>query len=257
MPAPHDGVRLHRFSVDEYRRMAEKGVLDEDEPIELIDGLITVQMDHGPPYGVPLGIPPGILLNDERKSWPARRFSVEEYEGMIEAEVFAPELRHEMVEGWVVDMMTRGSRHDSALQRLVAVLMGRIGEAWTLRVQSALTLDDSVPEPDLAVVSGPVGRFDHSHPRPHEVALVVEIADATLEYDRTLKLRTYARNYVAVYWIVKLIDNRLEVYEDPSGPTDQPEYRRRKVFGRGESAPIVLREETTGTVAIDDLLPAG
>ena len=46
---------------------------------------------------------------------------------------------------------------------------------------------------------------------------MIEIADTTLQYDRTLKLRAYAQAGIAVYWIINLEDQQVEVFANPSG----------------------------------------
>jgi Uma2 family endonuclease len=43
-------IALRRFTVDEYRRMAEAGILDEDERVELLDGQIVAMTPIGPPH---------------------------------------------------------------------------------------------------------------------------------------------------------------------------------------------------------------
>lgn len=41
---------MRRFSLDEYHRMIEIGLLKEDEPYELLDGWITQKMPINPPH---------------------------------------------------------------------------------------------------------------------------------------------------------------------------------------------------------------
>ena len=70
------------------------------------------------------------------------------------------------------------------------------------------------PEPDVAIVPG--GPRDHLAEHPRVAALVVEVADSSLEYDRVDKARLYARAGFAEYWIVNLRDRCLEVHRQPS-----------------------------------------
>jgi Uma2 family endonuclease len=83
-----------------------------------------------------------------------------------------------------------------------------------VRVQDPLALDDeSAPEPDLAVVRGRHADYRHEHPA--RAALVVEIAESSLAFDRVHKGSLYARAGIPDYWIVNLVDRVVEVYREP------------------------------------------
>ena len=111
-------------------------------------------------------------------------------------------------------------------------------EGWYVHSQDAITLATSEPEPDVAMVRGDRRAYVDHHPGPKDVALVVEVADASLQRDRGFKRRLYAQAGIPAYWIVNLVDRVLEVYTEPSGPTDQPDYRQQRTFGavRGGAA---------------------
>jgi hypothetical protein len=250
------GVRLHRFTVDEYHRMGECGVFHEDDPIELLGGHLFIKGDNGPRYDVPLGIPPEEIAGPDVPPYPQRRFTVREYHKLLKSGALHPALRTELVEGWVVDKMTRGFRHDSSLQRTAEALQRRLSGSWRVRLQSAIVLDQAEFEPDIEIVAGPVSRFDHAHPRPHEVALAIEISDTTLAYDRGPKRRDYARNGIVRLWIVDLISRTVNVHEDPTGPTAIPDCRIYKAYGSGESIPLMARDDRFDAVSVNELLPA-
>ena len=118
-----------------------------------------------------------------------RRFTVEEYHRMIEAGVFAADERFELLEGWIVAEITRTPPHDVAIELLTDALRGALPAGWWVRVQSAITLTDSEPEPDLAVVRGAVRDHVQRHPDAAEIAVVIEVADSSLAPDRDLKGR--------------------------------------------------------------------
>ena len=59
--------------------------------------------------------------------------------------------------------------------------------------------------------------YAQAHPTPSDVFLLVEVADASVEYDRTVKLPLYARSAVPEVWLVDLPQSRVEVYREPMG----------------------------------------
>src|SRR5262249_20113394 len=124
---------------------------------------------------------------------PVHRFSVEQYHRMIEAGILTEDDRVELLEGVIVDKMTHNPPNDGTIGLLQTELLKRLPDGWVLRIQSAITLTDSEPEPDLAVSRGPWRRYLQAHPVPRDLALVVEVADATLAQDQTDKVRSYAR----------------------------------------------------------------
>ena len=80
--------------------------------------------------------------------------------------------------------------------------------------------DESAPEPDIAVVRGSLADYRHAHPaRP---ALIVEVAEASLRFDRIEKGSLYARAGIVDYWIVNLVDRVLEVYREPGADVTAP-----------------------------------
>jgi Uma2 family endonuclease len=79
-------------------------------------------------------------------------------------------------------------------------------------------LEDSDPEPDAAVVSGPVEQY---HDHPHSALLVVEVADTSMRLDRR-KASIYAAAKVQEYWIVNLNARCIEIYRKPVADSSTP-----------------------------------
>ena len=65
-------------------------------------------------------------------------------------------------------------------------------ETLCFQTQLPITLPESEPEPDGAVVLAPESRYDDRHPRPSEIRIAIEVSDTSLELDRTVKLAIYA-----------------------------------------------------------------
>lgn len=187
--------------------------------------------------------------------YPLYRFSVDDYHRMIEVGILTEDDPVELLEGWVVLKMPRNPPHDGTIQIATEALRQRLPPGWQLRVQSALTTDDSEPEPDFAVVRGDARTYLRRHPGPQDTALVIEVADTTLTRDRQDKARIYARASLARYWIINLNAPQVEVYTDPSGPDPNPGYRQRQDYDLQVAVPLVIDGQERGPVPVRDLLP--
>jgi hypothetical protein len=113
----------------------------------------------------------------------------------------------------------------------------------------------SEPEPDLVVTPGPATRYASRHPEPHEIALVVEVSDSSLAFDRGEKALAYAREGIVCYWIVYLAQRQVEVYTDPSGPALQPAFAQRRDYLPGDAVPLVISGRQVALIPVADLLP--
>jgi len=184
----------------------------------------------------------------------AHQFTVDEHHRMIQTGILDETDRVELLEGYVVDKMPHNPSHDGSIQLAQETLAPRIPAGWCMRIQSAVTLSDSEPEPEITVARGTSRTYLTSHPRPADVGMLVEIADSSLSRDRD-KARIYARAGVAIYWIVKLLDRQVEKYALPSGPTATPSYGRQSTYCIEDKIPLVLDGITIGDVAAKDLLP--
>ena len=186
---------------------------------------------------------------------PVWRFTVEQYHEMIRAGILTEDDPVELLEGWLVPKMPKNPPH-GVVTRLAQKALDRILPAgWDVRVQDPITTDTSEPEPDVAVARGDTRDYIEHHPGPKDMALAIEVSETTLNRDRGLKKRIYARARIPVYWIINLMDRQIEVYTVPTGPTKTPDYRRREVYGLGDSVPVVIDGKQVGSLRVRELLP--
>jgi Uma2 family endonuclease len=183
------------------------------------------------------------------------RFSVADYQKMIEVGILTAEDKVELLENWVVLKMPRNPPHDGTIDLINAALPGRVPPGWLVRVQQTVVLPDSQPEPDFSVVRGTPRSYLARHPVAADVGLLVEVADSSLLRDQRDKARIYARAGVPCYWIVNLVDGRVEVHTQPSGPTAAPSYGGPQTYAPGDSVPVVLDGKPVGTIPAAELLP--
>ncbi|MCI0465064.1 MAG: Uma2 family endonuclease [Gemmataceae bacterium] len=183
------------------------------------------------------------------------RFSVARYQRMIETGILTGADPVELLENYVVLKMPRNPRHDSSVQRILRPVLRVLPPQWDVRIQSAITLADSQPEPDFALVRGSAADYTHRHPGPADIGQLIEVAEASLLRDQRDKTRIYARANIPSYWIINLVDERVEVYGQPSGPTAVPAYGSFQTYQRGDTLPLVLDGNPVGALAVADLLP--
>lgn len=182
------------------------------------------------------------------------RLSVEQYDEMVRQGILKSGDPIELIDGLLVRKMPKNPPHVIALKQLAGIIDGLLQEAWHLGNQDPIALDSSEPEPDLAIIRGAPGDYRERHPQPHEIGLLVEVADRTLADDRGYKMQLYARNGIVEYWIVNLVDERIEVYRQPSADAEVPTYDSQQDFKCGESVPLTLDGVQVGTVAVADVL---
>jgi Uma2 family endonuclease len=185
---------------------------------------------------------------------PVMRLSVEQFHLMIDAGLFANDDGVELLEGWLMPKMPKKPEHPDAVENLREAFSGLLPPGWFIRCQDPITTEESEPEPDVAVIRGKRSDYRGRHPRSKDAGLVVEVSDTTLARDRGVKKRIYARAAIPIYWIVNLQDRCIEVYTDPTGPAEQPDYQQPRVYGENEFVPVVLDGQVIGQVEVKQLL---
>jgi Uma2 family endonuclease len=178
-----------------------------------------------------------------------RRFTVNEYHRMIEAGILTEADNVELLEGYLVEKdMVRTPQHDGPMDLFEGAIADLIPPGWFLRIQRAITLVTSEPEPDYAIVRGT--RRDHlqRHPGPAEVGLLVEVSYSSLANNLTDKVRIYWEAGIPLYWVIDTVNKRLIAYSGPG-------FSNRAEHPIGSSAPLVLGGRTVGHLAVADVMP--
>jgi Uma2 family endonuclease len=145
------------------------------------------------------------------------RLTVAAYRRMGEVGILGPELRTELIGGEIVESTPIGPTHGGTVNFLGNRLKEEIGSGIIVSVQNRLELNEhSEPQPDLMLLRPRADYYRSAHPRPGDVALVIEVADTTLRYDREVKLPLYARAGIPAAWLVDLGAQRLTAYRQPA-----------------------------------------
>jgi Uma2 family endonuclease len=186
---------------------------------------------------------------------PGARLSLEQYHDLIRRGVLTDDDPVELLNGELVGKMPKNPPHRVATCLTRRALDGIVPAGWYASAQEPVTIGDSEPEPDVTVVRGGPRQYADHHPGPSDVALVVEVADTSLQHDRTAKKNLYAGAAIPVYWIVNLPQEQIEVYTGPSGPAAAPDYGQCLLYGTADKVPVVIGGAQVGELAVRDLLP--
>ena len=157
-------------------------------------------------------MPAGVDISARR-----HRLTVHDYYRMAEVGILNADHRVELIEGEIISMTPRGSRHAAAVDRLNHLLLPALSHRAIIRVQQPVRLGDlSEPEPDIAVVAIRSDFYELAHPRPDDLYLLIEVADSSFQYDRDFKLPLYARHGVKEVWLVDIEAKTLRVSRSPA-----------------------------------------
>ena len=182
-------------------------------------------------------------------------WTVNEFERLFELGLFAPDKKFELLEGEIFQKMSQNAPHIRAILMAQYKFLQVFGSYHLVCVQVPLILgENSKPEPDIAIVQGTLNDLDVVPATTAE--LVVEISDSTLVQDQTTKAAIYARAQIAEYWIVNLVERRLEVRRQPAAMPGEllgHGYRFTQILLPGERiAPLGAPDSAIG---VDELLP--
>ena len=183
------------------------------------------------------------------------RLSIEQYHAIIQAGILTDDDSVELLEGWLVFKMPKNPPHRATTRLVRTALENILPAGWYVDSQEPITLSNSEPEPDIVVVRGATRQYLDRHPGAEDIALIIEVSDTTLQRDRTVKKRIYARAGISIYWIVNLVEEQVEVYSQPLVEVEQPDYSQRWDFGRSAVIPIIIEGIEIGAIAVDALLP--
>lgn len=151
---------------------------------------------------------------------------------MLATGILAEDERIELVEGEIVAMAPIGSRHLGCVNFLTRQLSKALDGLAIVSVQNPVSLDDfSEPQPDLAVLRFRSDDYREAVPTAADVLLLIEVADASLDFDRRVKVPLYASAGIPEVWVVDLVQTRIEVHRSHEGSR----YRETLVVRSGET----------------------
>lgn len=191
------------------------------------------------------------------------RLNVDQFHRMIESGILREGEPIELIDGILVrkdnsdaegDPRTHGPRHALWIQRLRKLEDALRTHNVHLRQQLPIfTSEDREPEPDVVVVRGSVDDFATAHPRATDCLLVIEVADSSLEYDRSVKTPVYAAAAIPIFVIVNIPERQIEVYQDVD--YELAHYARHSIAPSGGQILLELQDGIRLDLVVDEFLP--
>lgn len=144
------------------------------------------------------------------------KWSVEDYHHMIAAGILR-DRRVELLAGDIIQMSPEGPLHASRLRKIANYLRSLLNGLALVSEAHPVTLQQSEPEPDIAIVRLPESKYDRRHPGSEDIFWLIEIADTTLAVDLNKKKQIYAAAGINEYWVMNVKANSLTVFRQPIG----------------------------------------
>lgn len=164
------------------------------------------------------------------------KWSVKDYHKMIETGLLN-ERQVELIAGEIINMSPEGPIHSFINHRSVTYLRSLLGKQAEVREAHPITLSDSEPEPDIAIVRSPDTLYLNHHPYPEDIYWLIEIADSSLAKDLGIKKKAYARAGIPEYWVIELSSQTLKVFQNPTGE----DYQLEREYSDGLLSPLAFR----------------
>jgi Uma2 family endonuclease len=144
------------------------------------------------------------------------KWNVDDYHDMISANILANR-KCELIDGEIVAVSPELPQHYSTAKKSTGYLTSLLQGKADVRFNGPITLANSEPEPDIAIVKLPDSQYGLHHPYPEDIYWLIEVANTSFDYDISTKKRIYAEAKIPEYWVINLNKAELIVFREPLG----------------------------------------
>lgn len=142
------------------------------------------------------------------------KWSMEEWHELVKTGVLAGK-SVELLEGEIVAVSPEGVEHFYTSDNVADYLRQLLRGQAKIFESHPITLANSEPETDVAVVRLPVTIYRHHLPYPQDIYWLIEISNTTLKVDLEQKTIIYAKAGIPEYWVIDLVNKKLIVHTQP------------------------------------------
>jgi len=172
------------------------------------------------------------------------KWSIDDYHRMIDAEILLGR-QVELLGGEIVEMSPETPIHYTTAKRVSKYLEKLLLDKADVRFNGPITLSDSEPEPDIAIVRLPELKYNNYHPGPQDIFCIIEVAKTSLKKDLEIKCSIYTTARIPEYWILDLTAKEVIIFRNPQGS----KYIQKDRIKEGTITPLAF---STVCVSIDD-----
>ena len=174
------------------------------------------------------------------------KWSVNDYHRMINAGILR-DRRVELLAGDIVEMSPETPIHYTTTKRAAKYLEELLAGRAEVRFNGPITLANSEPEPDIAIVRLPESTYADRHPNAQDIFWLIEVANTGLKTDVEIKAQIYAQATIQDYWVVDLANRQVMVFRNPQ--TGQ--YTETRTIAQGMITPLAFNDVS---VSVEQLL---
>jgi Uma2 family endonuclease len=140
-----------------------------------------------------------------------RKFSIAEYYRLAETGVLGPSERVELLNGQIIRMAPIGERHRTIVDKLTYSFVDKPKKRYQVSIDQPIRIENfNEPQPDVVLYRRGV---ENRHPTPEDIYLVIEVADASLDYDSGDKMRAYEKGGIKEYWVFDVGHQVVKIYK--------------------------------------------
>ena len=174
------------------------------------------------------------------------KWTVDDYHSMIEAGILHNR-RVELLAGEIIEMTPETPIHYNTAKQGAKYLEQLLAGKADVRFNGPITLENSEPEPDIAIVRLPESEYNNRHPQAEDIFWLIEVAKTSQKKDLELKTTIYATAHIQEYWVLDLSTKQITVFREPQNG----QYMTQQIFSKGMISPVAFPEIQ---VSIEQLL---
>lgn len=165
------------------------------------------------------------------------KWTVDDYHRMIAAGILSNR-RVELLAGEIVEMRPETPIHYNTAKRGARYLENLLAGKADVRFNGPITLQNSEPEPDIAIVRPLDTVYNNRHPEPEDIFWLIEVAKTSQKKDLELKTKIYATALIQEYWVIDLSIKQVTLFRQPRNG----QYLTQQVISEGVISPLVFPE---------------